>query len=128
MEIRKATKNDIAGIVSLISENLDTLLPRDYAEVERLLDGFFVLIDNGNVVGCSCLEVYSPKIAEIRSVAVHPTKRGNGLGRKLVEAAINEARIKQIHEIMVVTSNLKFFENLNFSTCLNEKYALFYRG
>lgn len=126
MKIRKATKADIPGIVQLINDNLDKLLPRDQSDMDRLLDTFFVLDNNGTIVGCSCLEIYSPKIAEIRSVAVATEFRARGYGKQLVQAVIDEANSRNIREIMVVTSNLEFYQKLNFSTCLKEKYALFY--
>jgi N-acetylglutamate synthase-like GNAT family acetyltransferase len=43
-----------------------------------------------------------------------------------VEAAVAEARRRGIPQILVVTSNVEFFSRLNFQTCLNEKFALFY--
>lgn len=128
MQPRKATTEDIPGIISLINDNLDKLLPREEPEVERLIDSFFVIEDKGAIVGCACLEVYSRKIAEIRSVAVAGSHREHGLGSLLVQAAIDEGQRRNIKEIMVVTSNLKFFESLNFTSCLNEKYALFWKG
>jgi N-acetylglutamate synthase-like GNAT family acetyltransferase len=62
----------------------------------------------------------------VRSLAVRETSRGHGYGARLVEAAVAEARRRGIPQILVVTSNVEFFGRLNFQTCLNEKYALFY--
>jgi amino-acid N-acetyltransferase len=72
--------------------------------------------------------VYSPKIAELRSLAVQDSSRGHGYGRRLVEAAVEEAERQKIRQILVVTSTREFFEGLNFGACLNEKYALFWNG
>ncbi len=127
MKVRKALAKDIPGIVALINQNLDKLLPREQIEVERLLPSFFVLDDSTKIIGCCCLEIYSSKIAEIRSVGVESSLRGRGYGTMLMEAAIAEAKRQNILEIMVITSNLEFYQKLNFSTCMNEKYALFYR-
>lgn len=127
--IRKATEQDIAAIQALISNNPETLLPRTDDEVRDLIPHFFIAVaENGEVVGCCCLEVYSKKIAEIRTVAVLTEHRHHGHGRQLVQAAVDKAREMDIHEIMVVTSSPSFFEQLGFSLCLNEKYALFWTG
>src|SRR5436190_487011 len=108
MEIRKAKISDTPGICALIESSLDKLLARSDQEVERLIDSFFVIEENGAIVGCACLEVYSTKISEIRSVAVRSDRRAMGYGTKLVNAAIQEAQKLNIREIMVVTSNLDF--------------------
>lgn len=128
MTVRKATQNDILSIKKLILSNQDTLIQRSDQEIEKYIKNFFVKESEGEIVGCCCLEVYSPKIAEVRSVAVHPDHRMHGYGSELVQAAVEEANSLNILEIMVVTSNPNFFERLSFSTCLNEKYALFWNN
>ncbi|MCO6430129.1 MAG: GNAT family N-acetyltransferase [Deltaproteobacteria bacterium] len=128
MLIRKAVKADIPVIEKLINDNLDKLLPRDVDQIARLIDSFFIAENEGEIVGCCCLEVYSHKIAEIRSVAVRGDVREQGIGSELVRAAVESGNSQGIREIMVVTSNLDFFQKLNFTTCLNEKYALFWNG
>lgn len=126
MIIRPATLSDAQGIDALIRENLDKLLPREIVEIEQLINSFFVAEENGVIIGCCCLEIYSKKIAEIRTVAVRHTHRNRGIGTLLVEAALEEGRKKDIYEIMVVTSSLDYFAGLGFSTCMNEKYAMFW--
>ena len=106
--------------------NTDRLLGREREEIEQLLDSFWVAEADGRVVGCCCLEIYSPKIAELRSLVVMPEFRGRGLGAELTDAAVSEARRRGIPQVLVVTSNREFFERLNFGPCLDEKYALFW--
>ncbi len=124
--IRAATLKDVEGIEALITENLDKLLPRETGEIEQLINSFYVWEEKGEVVGCCCLEIYSKKIAEIRTVAVRSTHRNHGIGTALVKAALEDGRQKGIYEIMVVTSSLDYFAGLGFSTCMNEKYAMFW--
>ena len=126
--IRKANKEDIPKIEALISQNLDKLLPRSNEEISDLIDYFWVAEEEGEVIGCCCLEIYSKKIAEIRSVAVREDLRSHGIGADLVEEAVKEADSRGIAQIMVVTSTPEFFDRLNFKPCLNEKYALFWNG
>jgi amino-acid N-acetyltransferase len=124
--IRRATLDDIDAIVGVVNTNTDRLLARDRDEIVQLLDAFWVAEVGGRVVGCCCLEVYSPKIAELRSLAVMPEFRGQGLGARLTDAAVEEAKRRGIPQVLVVTSNRTFFERLNFGPCLDEKYALFW--
>ena len=124
--IRPATPGDVDAIVEIVNTNTDRLLARERDEIVSLLDSFRVADVDGRIVGCGCLEVYSPKIAELRSLAVLPEFRGRGLGAALTEALVAEAERRGIPQVLVVTSNREFFERLNFGPCLNEKYALFW--
>ena len=126
--LRAATPADVDGIFTLIRDNADHLLVRSPAEVEQLIDSFWVIEEDGDIVGCCCLEVYSPKIAELRSLAVRADRRGHGYGAQLAQAAVDEARRLGIPQVLVVTSNRDFFERLGFGPCLDEKYALFWNA
>jgi amino-acid N-acetyltransferase len=124
--IRAAAPDDVDGILALVNGNTDRLLARNREEVASLLETFWVAEDQDQIVGCCCLEIYSPKIAELRSLAVQPSHRGRGLGAALTALAVEEAERRGIPQVLVVTSNREFFERLNFGPCLNEKYALFW--
>jgi amino-acid N-acetyltransferase len=126
--LRKATLQDVDAIRYVIDSNLDRLLPRHREDVIELLDSFYVIDEGGTIVGCCCLEVYSPKIAEVRSLAVMSNKRGHDYGSQLVKQCIADAQRLNIRQILVVTSSPEFFERLNFGLCLNEKYAMFWSG
>jgi N-acetylglutamate synthase-like GNAT family acetyltransferase len=126
--IRKATRNDIPGILELVNANLGTLLPRTKEDYEELIDTTYVYEKDNRIVGSCVLEIYSPKIAEIRSFVVHNDYRSQGVGKALIGEAVTEARERNIREIMVVTSAREYFEKHNFGACLNEKFALFWNG
>jgi N-acetylglutamate synthase-like GNAT family acetyltransferase len=126
--LRPAQPGDVPAILALITEHAEQLLPRRRADVEALIETFWVMEERGDVVGCCCLEVYSPKIAEVRSLAVRATARGRGYGARLVSAAVAEAKRRGIPQVLVVTSNVEFFSRQHFKPCLNEKYALFWEG
>lgn len=126
--VRLAREDDIPAIQHLINTNLDKLLPRKDEEIRELLPTFWVVEEEGEIVGCACLEIYSPKIAELRSLAVREDCRGKGYGAALVNTVVGVAKARNIPQILVVTSTPEFFEGLNFGPCLNEKYALFWNG
>ncbi len=126
--LRKATADDVAAIQRLINANQDKLLPRTDEEILELLDTYWVIEECGEIVGGCCLEIYSRKIAEVRSLAVREDCRGKGYGELLVQTAIREAERRQIRQVFAVTSTREFFERLGFGPCLDEKYALFWRG
>lgn len=126
--IRRASRDDIPAILELVSTNLGTLLPRTHEDYAELIETTYVFEKDGRIVGSCVLEVYSPKIAEIRSFVVHNDYRRQGVGKALIAEAVAEGRRRNIREIMVVTSAREYFEKQNFGACLNEKFALFWNG
>ena len=114
--VRKATLRDVQAIYELIStyarEGL--LLPANMGDVcERIRE--FSVYEDGKVVGCAALRIFTPELAEIRSVAVEPTLRGKGIGRRLVEYCVEEARALGLKKVFVLTKSTRFFEKCGFS-------------
>jgi amino-acid N-acetyltransferase len=126
--LRKATPTDVKPIVRLIEANPDKVRGRTQAEVRALLGTFWVIENHGELVGCCCLEVYSPKIAELRSLVVRDDCRGKGYGKLLVHAALEEATRRNIPQVLALTATPAFFHHLQFGPCLNEKCALLWNG
>ena len=96
-------------------------------ELDELVEtGFVAVEENDVIVGFASLEIYSRKLAEIRSLVVADHRQGIGVGKKLVSACIERARQRNILEVMVVTSSDVFFQNCGFDFTLpGEKKALF---
>ncbi len=127
--IRMARTEDVPGIIRLIQSYVEQrkLLARTLDEIDELLPNFFVAVtEDGEIVGCCALEIYSPKLAEIRSLAVAPEIQGLGVGRRLVNACVERARLRKVLEVMAVTSSDGFFQSCGFDYTLpGEKRALF---
>ena len=90
------------------------------------VSSFFVADLNGTLVGCCALQVYSKRLAEVRSLSVHPDFQDAGVASKLVEACQLRARDSGISELFAVTSRTAFFERLGFATFRREKTAMFF--
>jgi len=102
------------------------LLPRTIDELESLLPFGYVAQQGEKIVGFSSLEVYSKKLAEIRSLAVCPECRGRGIGKQLVAACVERAREEDVFEVMAITANENIFEACGFGFTLpGQKKALF---
>ncbi len=126
--IRPADGRDIRPLAELIEPFVQQriLLPRTIDELALLLPNYFVAEADGKIVGCAALEIYSSKLAEVRSLVVRPGFQGHGVGKRLVEACVNRARDEQILEVMAITSSEDFFRSCGFDFTLpGEKKALF---
>jgi N-acetylglutamate synthase-like GNAT family acetyltransferase len=126
--VRPACPADKAALSECIEQFIQRgkLLPRTADELESLLANCFVAELEGRVVGCAALEIYSKKLAEIRSLAVLPEVQRRGVGRQLVAACIDRAKEKNILEVMAITSSEEFFKACGFDFTLpGEKKALF---
>ena len=128
--IRIATAKDIAALAQFIKPFVadGKLLDRTSAEFEDLMPHFFIAEIDGEIVGCAALEIYSRKLAEVRSLAVSPRTQGLGIGKRLVTACVERARQRNIYEVMAITSSDGFFMSCGFDFTLpGEKKALFYQ-
>jgi N-acetylglutamate synthase-like GNAT family acetyltransferase len=122
IEIRPARRGELPAIRELVRIYPDKLMYEDLPG----LRSFVVAVVGGRIIGCCALQVYSRRLAEVRSLAVHPDFAAQGVGRRLVERCQQRARARRIKQILAVSSALGFFERLGFSTFLRERNALFY--
>ncbi len=117
MRARKARLSDAAAIHALIASYAaeGILLPRTEENVREQVSKFLVLEEECKIAGCVSLENYGADLAEIRSLAVNPEIRGRGLGGRLVEFALTEARRKKIARVFAVTHTPEFFVRHGFA-------------
>jgi len=66
---------------------------------EILGDKFFVAVENGFVVGSMSVILWKRDIAELRDFYVKPEYRNKGIGRKLLERALDFCRRKDMRKI-----------------------------
>jgi len=126
--VRPAVPGDLPSVVEFIQPFVEDgkLLPRTMAEMQELSADGFVAEREGRILGFVALEVYSSKLAEIRSLAVADELQGQGVGSRLVDACIQHARARGVLEVMAITSSEKFFKRCGFDFTLpGEKKALF---
>jgi amino-acid N-acetyltransferase len=91
------------------------MLPRTMAEVYQNLRDFYVVReDGGETVACGGLHILWEDLAEIKSLAVREDMQGQGLGQRIVEACIGEARQLGIATAFALTYRPGFFEKLGF--------------
>jgi len=120
VKIRPATIADWSGIKKLIKSYPEKVM-QDHLPWPH---EFFVAIEDKKIVGCAALEIYSKRLAEVRSLVVDEGYQRNGVGTVLVEACVAKAKKKKIHEVLAITGSLPLFEKQGFKLFKEEKYAL----
>ena len=116
MKVRSAKISDASVICSLISQHaeVDRMLFRSLAEIYENLQTFSVVEADGAVVGCCALEIIWADLSEIKSLAVDESTKGTGIGRMLVERAVEQAVELGIERVFALTLEPEFFEKLGF--------------
>lgn len=127
--IRAATLADLDAIALCIEPFVTAkkILRRTFSELQSLIPSYVVAEADDKIVGCVVLEIYSPKLAEIRSLVVAPDYHGKGIGKRLVNACVESATKQGVFEVMAITSEDLFFQSCGFDFTLpGEKKALFF--
>jgi amino-acid N-acetyltransferase len=122
MLTREARLRDAEQIHDLIDSYSGdgTLLPRTLPEICENIRDFVVVEDDGRIVGCGALHLYGPHLAEVRSIAVIPDAKGNGAGRSLVEALLEQAELQEVTCVCLFTRIPEFFSRMGFEVAVKE--------
>lgn len=117
-KIRTAVRKDAKRIHDLIGQHMQEgrLLPRHLSELDVHIDRFVVAVDGrGAVVGCGELAPLSHAVAEVRSLVVTGTRRGSGVGRRIVNELRNRARRDGYDDLCVFAHQPAYFAHMGFS-------------
>lgn len=115
--VRKARLGDAEQIASLINHFAaqGLMLPKNILEVYEHIREYVVAEDEtGRIVGCGALRLMWHDLGEIRSLAVAEEAQGRGVGRRIVEMLLEEARELGLACVFALTYQVPFFEKLGF--------------
>lgn len=138
MIIRKATENDLLFIVKLLAndslgmkrECYQNPLPESYlksfSEINADKNNYLAVVEDNNVIIGTLQLTFIPyltyqggKRALIEGVRIDESYRGKGLGKKLIEWAIQKSCEQGCHMVQLTTDKnrpeaLEFYKNLGF--------------
>ena len=128
--IKKAQVRDVQEVLDLINgyAAANLMLPRGPQYLYENIRDFVIASDHKVpvysmmetrevlhlIVACGSLHVLWDDIAEIRALAIHPDYQHLGLGSKLVDTMINEARQLGVKRLYTFTLTEDFFKTLGF--------------
>lgn len=109
--IRKAQISDVKDIQKLLMTfaSRGDMLSRSLSELYESLRDFYVVEEEGVILGAAALHIVWEELAEVRSVAVTEDAGRKGIGSRLVQACINEAREIGLKRIFCLTYKPEFF-------------------
>jgi len=105
--IRKATINDVGGVLTLIQplEEAGILVRRSREKLETEIEHFTVQERDGMIIACAALYPFVPeKMAELACLAVHSHYRGADRGGALLAFLERQALQSGITHIFVLTT------------------------
>jgi amino-acid N-acetyltransferase len=124
IQIRWAHGSDVSSIRGLVAPLAgNTLTPKDPVAYYEALQQFRVAPDPdvpGRIVGCGALHVMWDELAEVRTLAVHPDFARRGLGGRLLETLLDDARALGLCRIFCLTFEVDFFTSHGFSPIVGQ--------
>lgn len=122
VSFRPAKKGEMPSIRALLR-----LYPEQLAQTHLPgISSFLVAIVGDRIVGCCALQIYSKRLAEVRSLAVDAAFQRRQVASRLVDLCKQRARARGVKELFAVTSQQNFFERAGFATFRREKTAMFF--
>lgn len=123
--VRPARLADMGEVGPLIDgfATRGLMLPKSPEQLYRTFREFLVARDEADrLLGCVALRVYSPALAEVSALAVAAEAHGLGVGRRLMDALIGEARSLGLTTLFALTLEEGFFHRLGFRTVPRESF------
>lgn len=123
MQIRKAMMADVPAIHHLVNAyaHEGLMLRRPLVLLYESVRDFAVAVgDDGALLGCGALHILWHDLAEVRSLAVDPAAKGQGVGRDLVEFLVQEAAALGLKRVFALTYQDAFFAKCGFSRIIKE--------
>ena len=116
--VRRARTADVPAIKALVDIYAGAgrkLLAKELVTLYEDVQDFLVAEVDGQVVGCGALHVLWADLGEVRTLAVHPDRRGLRIGAELLQALVTTARELGLARLFALTFHTDFFARHGFA-------------
>jgi amino-acid N-acetyltransferase len=117
-QVRRATINDIGGILELIRplEQQGILVRRSREQLEMEIDKFTIIERDNLTIACAALYPFHDEgIGEMACVAVHPDYRSSSRGEMLLQRVASQAKMMGLNRLFVLTTrSIHWFQERGF--------------
>ncbi|MBN1993086.1 MAG: N-acetyltransferase [Anaerolineae bacterium] len=124
INVRRTRPADVPRMMPLLNKYIEQgeILPRTQDDVYRSIREWVMAeTENTQLVGVGSLVIMSADLAEVRSLVIHPAFHGQGIGRRMVNLLLAEARFLEIRRVFALTRKPDFFLKLGFQLTKLEK-------
>jgi amino-acid N-acetyltransferase len=116
--VRPARTSDVLAVRDLVENYAGDgprLLRKNTVTLYEDVQEFYVAEQDGKVVGCGALHVMWHDLGEIRTVAVDPSCKGQGIGSQILAALTDRAKVLGLTKLFCLTFETKFFTGHGFA-------------
>jgi amino-acid N-acetyltransferase len=114
--LRKAQITDIKEIWKLLTffAGRGDMLSRSLSELYESVRDFYIIEEDGRLIGAAALHIVWEDLAEVRTVAVAEDVERKGVGTQLVNSCLDEAKSLGLKRIFCLTYKPDFFARFGF--------------
>ena len=116
--VRPAVTADVLAIRDLVENYAGDgprLLRKNTVTLYEDVQEFYVAEQDGKVIGCGALHVMWHDLGEVRTVAVDPSCKGQGIGSQIMNALTQRAADLGLTRLFCLTFETKFFTGHGFT-------------
>ena len=117
INVRSAITSDVLAIRDLVENYAGDgprLLRKNTVTLYEDVQEFYVAEQGGKIVGCGALHVMWHDLGEIRTVAVDPAIKGQGIGSQILNVLTQRATNLGITKLFCLTFETQFFTGHGF--------------
>ena len=116
MKYRTVTFRDVESIHKIVHDYAVQwlMLARSRNSIYETLRDFVLAEEDGKVVGVGALHLVWDELAEIRAMAISPEFAGRGIGFKIVQQIMEDARKLGVKTLFTLTYQPGFFAKAGF--------------
>ena len=116
-KIRSARISDVPVIQEIVNfyAKRGKMIPRSLSEICENIRGFLVYEKGSEILGVCNLKVFWSDLGEICSLAVKKKAVGKGIGSKLINRCLSDAKKIEIKKVFALTYEPEFFRKKGFT-------------
>jgi len=116
IELKKAALSTIECMQKLVAPEIlsGIILARSDDEIATNIRSYTLAYLEDELIGFCALHIHTADLAEVRSLIVKESLRGNKIGEQLVNKCLEEATSLGLKRVLTLTYRQGFFERLGF--------------
>ena len=113
----KALLRDIPLMQDVVRPEVEKgiILFRSSDEMATNIRSYILAKDDEKIIGFGALHLHADDLAEVRSLVVQESYRGQGIGKGIVQTLLDEGTFLGVKKVFTLTYRREFFETVGFS-------------